>query len=369
MRDRECRKAEIRLGLAAARRKEEQVDDLAVRVGLIDQAGEVQQDEGELKRSPLRRPLGAWVECSRVSAARCRGDRVSAPGGARHCLVHDPESQSGAVIVAQQNNSGANSCRCRLHALNQTLGRLASTRRESANRVPLRGDPGIIENGQRGDVRGKRLAALRCESRKCFHAELDLGDVLVRRHPLDLGERQMVGADAPHNAVPVDIPGGSSIAADRVLLDIAVVQIGEPQILVGGTVAGEVVARQEPLRTDELEPSLEGVGDIGIAPLHRRAPIDQEDGDGSDMLFLPVGQRNREGSGMHRQLQRTPTGNLRRTAVGDPLPRRWARRINRDRQHDRALLAVPAPNPRVAEQIRRSPRPLPVTRPRAAAAR
>ena len=194
--------------------------------------------------------------------------------------------------------------------LDQPLGRLAPTQREGAGRVPLRGNPGIVKDRQRGDARGEHVAILRSKARECLHAELNTGDVLVRRHPLDFGDRQMVGADIPHDAVRVHVPGGGSVAGDRVFLDIAVMQIGEAQIIVGGAVTGQVVTRPEPFATDEFEPSLEGVADIGVAPLYRRAPIDQEDRNRLDMLVLSVRQRNFEGSGVHRQLQRTSAGDL-----------------------------------------------------------
>ena len=55
---------EIGLGLAAAGREEQQVSNLAIGVRSIDQAGEVEQDEGELERPPLRlidEPAGSPV--------------------------------------------------------------------------------------------------------------------------------------------------------------------------------------------------------------------------------------------------------------------------------------------------------------------
>ena len=54
MDQREGRQAEVGLGLAAAGREEEQVDNLAVVVVRIDDPGQVHQDEGKLERSPGR---------------------------------------------------------------------------------------------------------------------------------------------------------------------------------------------------------------------------------------------------------------------------------------------------------------------------
>ena len=77
-RDREGGEAEIGLGLAAAGREEQQVDDLAVRMRRIGQAGEVEQDEGELERPPDRRLLRGGDRrrgrrCDGVPPPRSRG--------------------------------------------------------------------------------------------------------------------------------------------------------------------------------------------------------------------------------------------------------------------------------------------------------
>ena len=51
---RERREAQVRLGLAAAGREEEQVHRLAVWVARVGEAGQVEQDEGELEGAPAR---------------------------------------------------------------------------------------------------------------------------------------------------------------------------------------------------------------------------------------------------------------------------------------------------------------------------
>jgi hypothetical protein len=50
--DRERREPEVRLGLATARRKEQQVDRGAIGVARIREARQVQQQERELERAP-----------------------------------------------------------------------------------------------------------------------------------------------------------------------------------------------------------------------------------------------------------------------------------------------------------------------------
>ena len=52
---RERREPQVRLGLAAAGREEQQVHCLAVSIGRVGQARQVEQDERELERTPARR--------------------------------------------------------------------------------------------------------------------------------------------------------------------------------------------------------------------------------------------------------------------------------------------------------------------------
>ena len=54
MSDHEGREPEVSLGLAAAGREEQQIGGLAVDVRPIDEAGQIEQHESELKRPPLR---------------------------------------------------------------------------------------------------------------------------------------------------------------------------------------------------------------------------------------------------------------------------------------------------------------------------
>ena len=107
---REGREAEVRLGLAAARREEEQVHGLAVRIARVGEAGQVQQDEGELERAPARRldpePLaerprhGAVRDAEGVERVGVRGqDRDAAldpVGGERRRSAAAPRPSRGA---------------------------------------------------------------------------------------------------------------------------------------------------------------------------------------------------------------------------------------------------------------------------------
>ena len=69
--DGEGGQTQVGLGLTTAGREEEQVDDLAMGMVRIAEAGEVQQDEGQLERPPPWRPVPS-------GPSRCRRARATA---------------------------------------------------------------------------------------------------------------------------------------------------------------------------------------------------------------------------------------------------------------------------------------------------
>ena len=118
--DDEGGEAEIGLGLAAARREEQQVGDLAVRVGSVGQAGEVEQDEGELERSPFRRRL-----CVRIAARA----RIAVPRRIRHREIHETEGSPRDVVAGQDVDSFDHPLARALHFGDEPLRRLAPAHR------------------------------------------------------------------------------------------------------------------------------------------------------------------------------------------------------------------------------------------------
>src|SRR5208337_5290235 len=75
-------------------------------------------------------------------------------------------------------------------------------------------------------------ATLGGETRERFHAKFNIGDVLIRRHALDFGDRHRFGMDAANPATLTFLPCGSAISADSIFLHIAVMEIGEAKIRV-----------------------------------------------------------------------------------------------------------------------------------------
>ena len=97
MGDHERRKAEIGLGLAAAGWEEQQVGGLAVDMRAIDEAGEIEQDEGELERPPLR-----FRQCLRIAS----GARIAAPRGHGDGEIHEAEGRPRSGVPGQDVDAG-----------------------------------------------------------------------------------------------------------------------------------------------------------------------------------------------------------------------------------------------------------------------
>jgi hypothetical protein len=64
---------QVGLGLAAARRKKDQLDVVAVNMALVEDGREVEQDEGELEEAPFRRGVGVAF---RATVARLERHRL-----------------------------------------------------------------------------------------------------------------------------------------------------------------------------------------------------------------------------------------------------------------------------------------------------
>ena len=78
-------------------------------------------------------------------------------------------------------------------------------------------------------------------------------------------------------------------------------QIGNPQVPILGAIAGKVPPRTEPRLADEFEPRLEGVADIRIEAMNRGATIDEENGEGADLLSCAIRRRVAEQARMRLQ--------------------------------------------------------------------
>ena len=108
-----CGQAQVGFCLAAARREEEQVDDLAVRFLRIGEAGYVQQDECELEGVPARRVL---VEPLWESLAHSTGN-----GAIRHA-----EGIEHVCVVNKGLDSALDTLGCEFGESKQLLRGLAS---------------------------------------------------------------------------------------------------------------------------------------------------------------------------------------------------------------------------------------------------
>ena len=79
-------------------------------------------------------------------------------------------------------------------------------------------------------------------------------------------------------------PAGGGAAADGVIGNVAVVQVGDAHVLVVEAVAGEVVAGDDALGAAQLDAGLEGVAQVAVAAARDGAAVDQEHRDGAHLL-------------------------------------------------------------------------------------
>ena len=252
---RECREAEIRLGLAAARREEEQVDGLAVRIARVGEAGEVQQDERELEGAPARR-FDARAACCSARATARFATRKASRASASSASTSMPRSIRSAATPARRRSSSA-------------VSRRVSVKRRESSRCDF--DPVAV------------LAPRADASAAC-------GGGAIRRAPRGASIESSTPATsavavfstsalgnpggAEHAARAVgDLPIGRDAVASRVLGRVGVVEVGDLLVPVLGPRAAQVRPGDEWLVAPDLDLRLEGVGEVGLVLLWR-------DGDG-----------------------------------------------------------------------------------------
>ena len=131
---READHAEIRLGLSAACRKEDELDFLAIGVCLVGNSCEVHEYKGELKQAPLRLlPSGVPP---RTSLAR----------GHRHRTIHDLERFANRSVRRKQRDPCCDAVACALCVLEKDFSAvLASVAVERYG--PFAFDPLLVGGG------------------------------------------------------------------------------------------------------------------------------------------------------------------------------------------------------------------------------
>ena len=129
-----------------------------------------------------------------------------------------------------------------------------------------------------------------------------------------------VGSGSVHAAVTLAAgigsrPAGGGAAADGVIGNVAVVQVGDAHVLVVEAIAGEVVAGDDALGAAQLDAGLEGVAQVAVAPARYCAAVDEEHGDGAYRLAGASWRVEGVLAGEHVQLQ-AAAAELRGGAVG-----------------------------------------------------
>ena len=206
-------------------------------VGFGDTA-QVHQDVGKLERTPRRRrdvprPFPFLL---RPPAARGGGHR---PVGDAEGFEH--------IGLGQQIDAGLDAVRHPARAPHQLLGDLPAAAGERRRVLSLRRDPVAVLLHQRFEthLRGRRAI----EVAERLHAELHGAD-LGRVDPRHAGPRHPLGPD-PAAFIAGEVGARRDVVADRVLGDVAIVQIGEAFVPIPTVQTVQVHAGdQRPIRLD-----------------------------------------------------------------------------------------------------------------------
>ncbi len=311
---------QIRLGLPSAGREEQQVHRLTVAVLWIGEAGQVQQQERELERSPPR-PVGS--------------DLVAEPlaQGARHRPVRDPESVQQIGVLAQPDHAAGHAVGRHRRVVEQLLGRLPSRTRQGTARhlAPPRLDPAavLLDEGTERPLR--RGAAV--QPPQDLHRQLDPGHVR-RRRLLHLGRADPGGADGSAPAV-LEVPFGRDPVPGRVLRRVGVVEVGDLVVPFRRVRPAQVRPRHEAPVRPYLDLGLEGISAVGLR-LVGRTPVHQE-----------ARRRARAGRQLravrpHRADRPLDDVKLQPARAGDIPHQRPGVSAERDRQH--CLVRSPPPD-------------------------
>ena len=229
---RERCQSEIGFRLAAAGRKEQEVDNLALDMGGFGDAAQVHQNVGELEGAPRRRVCRLGRDALLL--------RPSPPGRRRHGAVCDAERVQQVGIV-EQVDAGLDATRRTGGPAHQLVGDLPSSAREGFRVFALARDPGTVSADQRVQrPLGMRRVVQRAQR---LHAELDTWD-MRRFHTLHRRMRHPLGMHQATFAV-----GGfgahGNVVADGEFRRVPVMQVGETLIPVVAVEAARVVAREE----------------------------------------------------------------------------------------------------------------------------
>src|SRR5207244_4308569 len=128
VRDNKGCEAEISLGLAAARRKEQQVGNLTVAMFAIGQPRDVEQDEGQLKWSPFGGTLRRRIACR---------SGIAAPSSHRDREIHEAECCPRPVVARENVDSLDDSLARALHFDDEPLRGFPTPRGETLNFLSL----------------------------------------------------------------------------------------------------------------------------------------------------------------------------------------------------------------------------------------
>ena len=295
--DRPSGEAEISLRLAAAGRKEEQIDGLAIGVQRIVQTRKIQEDEGELERPPLRSCLAGWI-----TAVTRRALAI----GARHRLIHGAEGETRVWIARKKRDAVRDSSACVARGVDEALrGGLPRRAGNAGDRGGLCRDPGIVCRRQAFECAPQIVRSCPRQLGERLHLEYDVRDILVRLNPFDFSSRQVVGCSLSHDPVRISLPVRGRVYAHREFADIPVMQVCDGLVDILRAEAAHIRARMKTCLATHGKPNLEGIGRILIAPAHRAPAVHHHKGQHTQAALFTIRLRHVIRTSMQLKLKST----------------------------------------------------------------
>ena len=252
---------QIGFRLAAAGGEEQQIDRFPMRVRWVRDAGQVQQDEGELEGPPMGRPLRELF----------RQPLLQRP---RHGAVGHPEGVQGVGVLGQHFDAALHPLCGQGGQAQQFLGGFAPRIGERRNLVAPGFNPSAVlrHQGPQGVLRGWPVG----QPPQHIHAKLRAG----HRHGfrlLHFGVGNPGGAQSPANAID-QFPIRRNAVAGGVFRGVGVVQIRHPLVPIPLPRPAQIGPGHEGLLAADFDFGLEGEGKVWVVRL-RCAPVHQKNGD------------------------------------------------------------------------------------------
>ena len=199
---------------------------------------------------------------------------IRAPAGRiRHGSVGDPERIEGQRVLFQQIDPCRDPFAGAFRSAQKSLqGASSSGSVQSSRLLPRYPSRVVLDQRRQFSPRGGGVR----QSSQILHADEHVRDVVAGLHPRHRRSGQPGRPDSDHAAILLDGLGCNAMP-DHVFNPVSELKIGDPLVPLLRAFASDVRARDEALRTPDLQLDLEDVRLVLATPQRGLAPVDQEE--------------------------------------------------------------------------------------------